>query len=135
MIQRTIGRKLHKSIAVQVTDDSSDETEESKESEDKTVRTEWELLQDIYFKNRFTRARNASQESFLEDEESCELNLSKLYQEGTHQKIDKLPSLEIDPPETVMDVLIKSIEAENSEASEKGLNTHDGPEISLISLE
>lgn len=116
MVQRTFANKLQKSAAVYETDDSSDETEVSKDEEVTPIRTEWELLQDIYFKNRFTRARNASQESFLEDEESCEINLSKMYQENTHQKIEKLPSLKNDPSETLMDELMKSIEVENSEA-------------------
>ena len=103
---------MQKSAAVQETDDSNDETEVA---DNVPVRTEWELLQDIYFKNRFTRARNASQESFLDDEEACEINLSKMYQENTHQKVDKLPAIKKDPSLTVMDELLKSIEVENND--------------------
>lgn len=127
MVQRTIGRKLRKSSAVHEIDDSNDETDG--ETENVKSRTEWELLQDIYFKNRFTRARNASQESFMEDEESCEINLSRMYQEVKHSKMDKLPSLKTDPPQEVMDELIRSIGAVNSES------VNEVTDISLVSLE
>lgn len=130
MVQRTIGRKLRKSSAVHEIDDSSDETEfNDGETENVKSRTEWELLQDIYFKNRFTRARNASQESFMEDEESCEINLSRMYQEVKHSKMDKLPSLKTDPPQEVMDELIRSIGAEKSES------VNEVTDMSLVSLE
>lgn len=127
MVQRTIGRKLRKSSAVHEIDDSNDETDG--ETENVKSRTEWELLQDIYFKNRFTRARNASQESFMEDEESCEINLSRMYQEVKHSKMDKLPSLKTDPPQEVMDELIRSIGAVNSES------VNEVTDMSLVSLE
>lgn len=97
MVQRTIGqRQLQKSLAVQEIDESSSEDEDSlensKEIIEESSRTEWEELQDIYFQKRYTRARNASQESFMEDEDACEINLSNMYQESSRHQNEKSPS-------------------------------------------
>lgn len=106
MVQRTIDqRQLHKSIAVEESDDSSEDeesVEEVKEIVEEPARTEWEIYQDICVQNRFTRARNESQESLQEDEDACDINLSNMYRENS---TDKPPSVHNDQDQSVEDMI------------------------------
>lgn len=115
MVERPIGKKLQKSLAVHETDSSDDEM--SKESEVVPGKTHWEELQDIYFQKRYIRDIHASVESLLEDEDACKINLSNLYQEN--QPSEKSSStLTKDVSQDTLDAideLIKSFEKETNE--------------------
>lgn len=102
MVERPAGKTLQKSAAVEETS-SPVETEGQRPSA-----TYWEELQDIYFKRRFQRARNASQESFLDDEDECKINLTKMYHEDSTEGT-ALVLLTPDATESIDD-LIKSLE-------------------------
>lgn len=116
-------RKLQKSDAV----DEEDETTEDEESSSVEVpeeppKTQWEELQDIYFQQRFIRARNASQESLLEDEFDCKINLSNMYEEPTEKSPKKLEKVISQDTLDVIDDFIKSFEKEMND---------DAPKISV----
>jgi hypothetical protein len=89
-----IGKKLEKSFAIDEEEDEAgiagDNEDMSSSSDDEsqtkkppaTPPTQWEEMQDFYFKKRFSRAANASEDSLMEDEELCSINLQNLYSES-----------------------------------------------------
>lgn len=143
MIPKVAVKKLQKAAAVQETDDSSDEEGSSEEVSSKDVpevpaSTQWEKLQDIYFQKRFSRALNASQESLMEDEHDCSINLSKMYREKSNDRsTEKSSSLHKDPSQDTLDViddLIKSFEKEmNDERSGAEKVDTDKAEVDEVS--
>lgn len=125
MVERPIG-KLQKSVAIQESEEESFEEEslsDSKEVPPQPERTTWEELQDINFKNRFQRARNASEESLMDDEDACTINLSTMYDEHQIQPSEKLTSLSevLTKQDTleVIDELIKIFEDDNGEVKDE----------------
>lgn len=122
------GKKLQKSDAVQETDNPFHEAEtissefdeaESQGLVQRPSATYWEELQDIYFVKRFKRAQNASQESLMDDEDECKINLTKLYHENSAEKSSSTPRELSQDAADLIDDLIKSFEDEFGETDAK----------------
>lgn len=91
-----VKRKLTKSVAVDLMENLMKEEKTTQSKPERLVQqpsaTYWEELQDIFFEKKFKRARNASQESFMENEDECTINLTKMYKENSGELSSPTPS-------------------------------------------
>ncbi|CRK95664.1 CLUMA_CG009122, isoform A [Clunio marinus] len=116
MVERP--RKLLKTAAFEEPEDSSEydvSTEGSQDINEPTSKTQWEELQEFYFKMGIKRALNASMESLMEDEDACKINLSNLYRESSSQlSVKSNEPAKSDDTVAVIEKLLKSFEQENN---------------------